>query len=236
MTKIIDTVEEVRDYVQEDYWVTGQSNEKSGYENFYINWVWNDRLLNALEQATSFQGKKIIDLGCAYGQVVASMVKRNYDAYGIDLSDFGIAEGHKEYPPLKSRTIQGSIHELSSYVNESFDFLYSQQVFEHIPCTVCDQLATETFRIAKPGATLWSGLVLDVLGVFQPQGFNPNDQDLTHINLRPKDWWDEKFEKAGWTIDMEFDNRFRNHKISDNISQNYSFFEEYGWHSLCYKK
>lgn len=229
---IIKTIEEVREYIQKDYWITGQSNNKSGYENFYINWEWNNRLLEALEQADSLSDKKILDLGCAYGQVVACMLKKGYDAFGIDLSDFAITEGHKEYPPLKGKTIQGSIHELNMYKDETFDFLYSQQVFEHVPCDACDELAAETFRIAKPGAILWAGLVLDLGNDYQPQGFNPKDPDKTHINLRPGSWWDEKFSKAGWLVDRKFDNKFRNHKLADG----YSFFDEYGWHTISYIK
>lgn len=231
MTKIIDTIKEVRDYVQEDYWITGQSNGKSGYENFHINWEWNGRLLKHLTQAFDLKNKKVLDLGCAYGQVVASMLKKKINAYGIDLSDFAIAAGHREYPPLKKRTVQGSCHDLNHYKDSSFDFLYSNQVFEHIPQQHCDDLAVETFRVAKPGAVLWCGLVLDLNGDFQPQGFNPSDKDKTHINLRTRNWWDEKFVAAGWKLNYKDDSRFREVKING-----YSHFEEYKWHSICYKK
>ena len=225
----IKTIEEVREYVQREYWTTGKI---SGYKNFHIDWHWNDRLVDALEQVYDFQNKRILDLGCAYGQVVASMIKREYDAFGIDLSDFAIAEGHKEYSPLKAKTIQGSIHDLKSYASKSFNFLYSNQVFEHVPSDVCSQLAIETFRVAQPGAILWSGLVLDMGNKFQPEGFNPEDPDKTHINIRPKIWWNDIFTKAGWIIDNVFDQSFRKHKLSDG----YSFFEDYGWHSICYVK
>ena len=92
-------------------------------------------------------------------------------------------------------------------------------------------MARETFRIAKPGALLWCGLVLDVCSDFQPQGFNPADQDQTHINLRPRKWWDDKFVAAGWELAYEADDKFR--KVTIN---GYSHFKEYGWHSICYRK
>lgn len=232
MTKVISTVEEVREYVQEDYWQSGLTKNCSGFEKFFIDFHWNDRIVEALEQAYSFSGKKILDVGCAYGQVVASLLKKKYDAYGIDLSDYAIKAGHNEYPPLVGRTIQGSAHDLSAYGDNTFDFLYSQQVFEHIPAEVCEQLATETFRIAKPGAIMWVGLVLDINSDYQPQGYNPKDSDKTHINLRPKAWWDEKMIKAGWSKEEEFDKVFRGHRLPDG----FSFFDEYGWHSICYRK
>lgn len=231
MTKIISTVEEVRDYVQEDYWENGHTKGVSGYEKFFINWDWNNRLLDHLEKVWNFKNKRILDLGCAYGQVVAAFRKRGLNAYGIDLSDYAIAAGQKECDLLEKKTIQGSCHDLSAFKNESFDFLYSNQVFEHIPQQYCDDVAKETFRIAKPGCVLWCGLVLDLNSDFQPQGYNPEDVDKTHINLRPQKWWDDKFTQAGWILNYEDDLKFRSIKID-----NYSHFEEYGWHSICYIK
>ncbi len=232
MEKIINSIEEVREYVQKDYWENGKTKGCSGYEDFNINWDWNNRLTEALETVYDFNNKVFLDLGCAYGQVVASMIKKGYNAYGIDISDYAINAGRKEYPPLSDKIIQGSAHELTEYPSEHFDFIYSNQVFEHIPGKVCPQLAEEIFRVAKPGAILWAGLVLDICSDFQPQAFNPEDPDKTHINLRPKLWWDNIFTSKEWQINFDFDKAFRKHKVSDG----YSFFEEYGWHSICYKK
>ena len=227
----IKTVEEVRAYVQKDYWIGGQTSGKSGYENFHINWSWNNRLVDHLEKVFPLKGSMIVDLGCAYGQVVAAFHKRGYNAVGIDLSDFAIEAGKKEYEPLKALTVQGSCHELGVYKDKTFNFLYSNQVFEHIPKQYCEAMARETYRVAKPSAILWSGLVLDLNSDFQPQGFNPEDQDQTHINLRPRKWWDDKFIAAGWELAYDLDSEFRKVEI-----KGYSHFKEYGWHSLCYKK
>ncbi len=224
----IKTVEEVREYVQKEYWEDGTI---SGYQNFHINWTWNEMLIKCLKQAYNFKEKKILDLGCAYGQVVAAFHKAGYDAEGIDISDYAIEVGKKEYKPLEKKIKQGSIHDLSCYKDKSFDFLYSNQVFEHVPAQYCTALAEETFRIAKPKAILWVGLVLDICSDFQPQGFNPEDKDKTHINLRPKEWWNNIFLPAGWKIEDVFDNNFR-----QTSTGGYSFFKEYGWHSICYKK
>lgn len=229
---IIKTLEEVQEYIQKEYWESGKSLNKSGYEKFFIDWHWNDRLTECLNQAFQLKNKKILDLGCAYGQVVASCLKKGYDTYGIDLSDYAIEQGQKEYPPLVNKIIQGSGHNLSKYPDNNFDFIYSQQVFEHIPRNLCEDLAKETYRVAKPKAIIWIGLVLDMNNEFQPQGYNPKDLDKTHINLRPRTWWDRKMTKAGWKIDIEPDKRFRATKLPDE----YSFFEEYGWHSICYRK
>lgn len=229
---IIKTVEEVREYVQKDYWQGGVSKGKSGYENFSIDWGWNGKLVHCLNEAMPLRNKRILDLGCAYGQVVAALLKNGYNAWGCDLSDYAIEAGIKQYPQMKDKIRQCSGHDLSCYKEETFDFIYSQQVFEHIPADVCDALAKETYRVARPRAIMWVGLVLDISSDFQPQGYNPEDPDKTHINLRPKIWWDEKMTKAGWKIEKAFDKKFR----GTTAPNGYSFFNEYGWHSICYSK
>jgi SAM-dependent methyltransferase len=228
---VFKTIEEVREYIQKDYWEAGQSTNTSNYEKFFIDWDWNERLVTCLNEAFNLQGLRVLDLGCAYGQVVAAMHKHGYDAYGIDISDYAIEQGRKEYEPLKYRIFQGSCHELEPFSKKSFDFIYSNQVFEHIPGDLCTPLAKEIFRVAKPNAILWAGLVLDLAEEHQPQGYNPEDPDKTHINLRPESWWDNIFLNNGWKKDIHSDNKLRAVRLEDD----YSFFKDYGWHSICYK-
>lgn len=233
MGKVISTIEEVREYTQKEYWESGKTDGVSGYENYSMDWQWSDKFVKHFNQVFDTRAGKFLDLGCAYGRIVASMLKVGVDAYGIDLSDYAINAGHKAYAPLVGKTKQGSCHDLSKHENESFNVIHSNQVFEHVPADCCDQLAAETYRVANPGAVLWAGLVFDVASEYQPQGYNSEDPDKTHINLRPKVWWDEKFLAAGWVLNEEDDNRFR--AIRDEVDS-YSFFEDYGWHSICYKK
>ena len=229
--KPIKTIEKIREYIQEEYWEKGKTNNVSGYESFYIDWDWNDKLVIHLQEAFGIKDKTILDLGCAYGQVIAALTKAGIEAKGIDISDYAISQGKKEYSPLEERIFQGSCHDLTLFKDNSFDFLYSNQVFEHIPYQYCKELARETFRVAKHGTLLWAGLVLDLSEEFQPQGFNPKDPDKTHINLRPKEWWDKIFLAAGWKEAYDADAKFRSVKIDE-----YSFFKDYGWHSICYRK
>lgn len=233
-TGLIKSLEQVRKYVQRDYWKSGISKGVSGYEDFQIDYWWNGRLLQTMDKAWGpLYDKKLLDLGCAYGQVVAVASLWGMDAYGIDLSDYAIEQGIKEAGWLKDRIFQGSIHDLSRFPGDEFDILYSCQVFEHLPGEFCGQLAEETYRVAKPGGFLWASLVIDIHEDFQPQGFNPEDGDDTHINIRPYHWWDERFLAAGWKKAPRIDRQFRQARTSPD---NFSFFEEYGWHSLCYQK
>lgn len=230
----IKNLDQVRDYVQENYWKNGVSLGVSGYEDFKIDFWWNGRLLQCMNKAWGpLENKKFLDLGCAYGQVVAAASLWGLDAYGVDLSDYAIKEGIKEASWLKDRIHQGSINDLSIFPDNYFDILYSCQVFEHLPGDLCKQLAEETFRVTKPGGFIWASLVIDINEEHQPHGYNPEDSDKTHINLRPYKWWDDKFLSAGWDKSTKQDKQFRNTRTSPD---NYSFFDEYGWFSISYQK
>ena len=95
----------------------------------------------------------------------------------------------------------------------------------------CLDLAKECFRVTKPEGVLWCGLVLDICNEYQPQGRNPEDTDQTHINVRPKEWWDDIFLSVGWEKNEEFDKAFRKTEV-----KGFSFFKHYDWHSICYIK
>lgn len=228
------TLEDIRQYIQKEYWEEGKSKGISGYEKFEISYWWNGRLCQALDQAFGLRGKRFLDLGCAYGQVVAVAYLFGAEAHGIDLSNYAIEQGRLQASWLSNRTYQGSIHDLSVFENDRFDILYSNQVFEHLPGDLCLQLAQETYRVASPGAVLWAGLVLDLENEFiNTNGRDFTDPDQSHINVRPKEWWDRHFISAGWLEAPEKDQVFRQTKVEPD---GYNYCESYNWHSICYKK
>ena len=226
---VIKTVEEVRDYCQYDYFETG---EISGFTNMDLDTLYNNRLVESFQTLIDFKDKKVLDLGSAIGGVVAAFHAVGIEAYGIDISDYAVQKGHTLYPPLKERTFQGSIHDLSRFKDNDFDLLFSNQVFEHLPGDRCNELAQETYRVTKPGGILYVGLVLDLCAEHQPSGYNPGDPDKTHINLRPETWWDDKMLSVGWKKNKEFNELFKEARAKDG----YSPWQTFRWHSICYKK
>ena len=120
-----------------------------------------------------------------------------------------------------------------AYSNTVGQTVLNVQTFIDHGARRCGKLAEETYRVAKDNATMWVGLVLDMGNDFQPQGYNPKDPDKSHINIRPKEWWDDIMTSAGWKINKEFDDKFRATRVKKD---GYSFFKNYGWHSICYRR
>lgn len=226
----IKTLEDVKKYVDKDYWENGKSKNCSGYENSTIEWWWNLRLFQCWNQAFPTRHKYILDMGCALGSFVAVLTAAGgAQAYGIDLSEYAIQKGQKLFNGLRGRTSAGSIHDLSGFANNTFHYIYSNQVFEHLPEDLTINMIKEINRVLKPGGIIWAGLVLG------DNGRGSEDPDLSHINIHSREWWDERFLANGFIKDEESRKKFSKTTAGPE-NPGYSFFKEYDWHNICYRK
>ncbi len=223
-------LESIRDYLQEDYWESGHDKKVSGYQNSHINWWWVNRWMQCFTSVFTVRDKKVLDLGCGYGSMVAGLVTWGADAYGIDLSDYAIEKGKKEADYLENRIFQGSIHDLSRFEDNSFDLIYSNQVFEHLPEDYVEQLIREMMRVCRPGAKLWLAFVISE----EENGVRgENDPDMTHINIHSMDWWRRRFFAAGFIEKIQINRAIAKSKTGYD---HYSFFDYYKWDSIVLEK
>ncbi|WP_250657359.1 class I SAM-dependent methyltransferase [Alkalimarinus coralli] len=104
-------------------------------------------LLDSLNN-TLGQGAYILDLGCGAGGLVKAMRDQGYNGYGCDLS-------FKEGDFTDELVDLGYLRKMSQedlrlpFDDESFDFVTSDQVFEHIQDH--DFAVSEIKRVLKPG-------------------------------------------------------------------------------------
>lgn len=222
------TIEEVRKYLDKDYWENGQTLGKSGYEKFTINWWWVNRWLQCFIEAVPVKGKRVLDMGCGVGGMVAGFLTWGADAFGIDLSDYAIGKGISECEFLSERLFQGSCHDLSKFPDLAFDIVYSNQVFEHIPEQYIDQMIHEIWRVTKWGGIGWFAFQMPEEG-----RRGENDPDETHITMHPRWWWEKKFLDRGFNIDSSIDRRMRRVRTGPD---SYSYFEYYQWATLVVRK
>jgi len=221
---------EVRKYVQKEYWESGKSKGISGYEAEYHNWWWINRWMQCFNSVFPVRDKIILDLGCGYGSMVAGFQTWGADAYGIDLSDYGIEKGKQLADYLEHRLFQGSIHDLSNWGDNTFDILYSNQVFEHLPEELTAKLCSEIARIMKPDGVAWFAFVVSA----EENGVRgPDDPDETHINIHNWDWWNRHFSANNLVENISLRDQLKN--VTTGYDH-FSYFKEYGWESIVLEK
>lgn len=93
---------------------------------------------------------RILDFGCGAGRTVYRLLDQGYDAYGYDQMDYLELRAPEDRFRFSIGPSFGS-GRLLPYDDNSFDFIISEQVFEH----VMDQVAMyrELHRILRPGGS-----------------------------------------------------------------------------------
>ena len=216
----LNNLDEAVKYYDEHYWEDGTVSGKSNYNKWEIFEPWDDKFIAHFRKAVQIEGKCILDIGCANGHVINALLKVGInESYGIDLSNYILEKGHRTHPRLKGHTFFASAHEIP-FPPEHFDIIFSNQVFEHIPEHIVPHMMREIYRVMKPGAVAWIGLVLG-------NGRRPEDNP-DHITMKPFEWWRDHLEKVGLVMDMSIDDALR--------ATGLDYFKEYGWHSFSFKK
>lgn len=226
---MLTTIEEVKQYLDQDYWEKGN---KSGYKDTYLNLWWNGRWCQCFNRAIPLYDKKLLDLGCGIGGFVTMCILFGADAFGMDLSSYAIKKYQEECRRLHlpfDRCSEGSCHDLSRWPDGYFDIIYSNQVFEHLPEQYVEEMIKEIYRVAKKGAVSWFSLQMPD----KDDSRDINCKDQTHVTLKSKKWWNDKFIQKGFREDKQIDELLQ--KIVTGYDH-YSFFKEYGWRTLVYRK
>jgi SAM-dependent methyltransferase len=99
---------------------------------------------------------RALEIGCGPGRLMRPMSRHFGEIHGVDVSDRMIRlarERLRDTPNAHPQTTAGS--DLSQFADESFDFVYSYAVFQHIPSRdVVFRYLREGRRVLKPGGVL----------------------------------------------------------------------------------
>ncbi|MCU1337714.1 MAG: Methyltransferase type 11 [Bryobacterales bacterium] len=116
-------------------------------------------VINGLESelrrvpATQRSAWKALEIGCGPGRLMRPMSRHFAEIHGVDVSDEMIAlarERLRDIPNAHPHATDGA--SLSEFADESFDFVYSYAVFQHVPSReVIVSYMRETHRVLKPG-------------------------------------------------------------------------------------
>tara|TARA_B100000900_G_C20590122_1_gene721253 strand:+ start:1776 stop:2531 length:756 start_codon:yes stop_codon:yes gene_type:complete len=140
---------------------------------------------------TKYKNAKILDFGCGVGEVVESGLDMSLDIYGADTFE-GYYENWKDNLPsnIKDRISQIQNNKME-YDDNTFDFVISNQVFEHIryPLDSYKEIA----RVLKPG------------GIFYAIFPNKSCWYEGHIGLYFPHWFKRKSELQRKYVSISYD-------------------------------
>lgn len=122
-----------------------------------------------------------LDVGCAMGFYVERFARVGWDAHGVDISEYAVAEGEARGVP---NLVVGSVDALP-YEDERFDFVFSIDVVEHVAEPLAAAMVAEIHRVLRPGGLCFLAtpnfLTNAYWNAFTP-GFE--DRDVTHVNYQ----------------------------------------------------
>jgi SAM-dependent methyltransferase len=184
---------ELPQFFDGDYYENGVGSGKS----LYSNYRWMPELTIPMCHEIIWKMKidhdaTVLDFGCAKGYLVKGMRLLNRKAFGVDISKYAISEADLEVENMVAAIIPGEeikVGELSE-----FDYVIAKDVLEHIPHDSLDQQLKVLRKAAK------RMLVVVPLGDGEKYYIPSYEQDKSHFIREDLDWWQNKFEDAGFNI------------------------------------
>ncbi len=171
-----------------DYFETGlKSNWHDGYSWKSFSGLFQETarlLVDLFPEARTF-----LDVGCAKGFLVRSLREQGKEAWGIDFSPWAIRNGERsctEYLKL------ASVDDFA--IERRFDLILAFSVFESLTEA---QVRNFLRRFRSAGSMLFA-VVHTLERSVAAQSPPVQDHDLSHITLRPRQWWDVELREAGW--------------------------------------
>ena len=95
----------------------------------------NPHRLEWIDQLTSLNGKKVIDIGCGGGILAEAMAKRGAQVCGIDLAGkpLEIARWHAAQVDVKLEYADSSAEEWATKHHQHYDVITCMEMLEHVP-------------------------------------------------------------------------------------------------------
>jgi len=133
-----------------DYWDGDRKICYGGYRYMEGRWEKVARLM--AEQYGIKPGDKILDIGCGKGFLLYDFTKvvPGVEVYGIDISDYAIANSKEE---VRDRLQVGNATSLP-FPDQHFDFVYSITTLHNLHCYDLDKALREMQRVSKKNSYL----------------------------------------------------------------------------------
>ena len=174
----------------EDYYLRGVQTGKS----LYVDYKWLPHLTIPMCQAivSYLRIKKhetVLDFGCARGYTVKALRIIGYDAYGIDASEWAVANADEEVRKYLRR---------STTVQSQFHWILAKDVLEHVEEAA--QLIANLQHYSN-GVFAVVPLAAEDCG---PYVFSDYEKDKTHVHRLTLASWVRMFLRRGWDVTASY--------------------------------
>lgn len=137
-----------------------------------------DRIVSDLQPRT------VLDAGCAKGFLVEALRDRGVEAWGVDISEYAIAQVRPDVRPYCR------VGSLTEPLAQQYDLIICIEVLEHL-----------TPQEAEAAVKNFCQHTDDIIFSSTPLDY----KEATHVNVRPPDYWAEVFARQGFFRDVDYE-------------------------------
>lgn len=155
----------------------------------------------ANEIVEQYHPQRTLDIGCAYGYLVAALRDKGVDAYGLDVSDHAISQVREDVKPFCA--VGDATQKLPENLPDRYDLVTCIEMIEHL-------YEEDTERFITAICSMTDRVVLS--------STDSDYDDPTHVNVQKQEYWAKRFAAHGFIRDVFASNL--------NISGNTMVFEK----------
>ncbi len=176
-----------------EYFETGVQSGKSGYQNYSWMPELTIRMAHYLAKELKLDvTHKILDFGCAKGFLVKALRILDLRAYGVDVSEYAIRKSDCD--------VEEWLHLIKdledTHIFDGYSHVIAKDVLEHVPE---DDIQPLLAKWAKSGSRVF--IAVPIAGGDDGKFVIPQyHNDVTHITIKPKVWWENVAMAAGFNI------------------------------------
>ena len=171
----------------EDYYENGVKNQLSGYENY--RWMPTRSIPEAISIIDAIEFNSCLDFGCAKGYLVHALSLLGKDAWGVDISEYAIANCH---PDVKDKLFHWT-QSMNEFTMKA-DLVIAKDVLEHIHEQDIPDILRQLRRVGD------QALFVIPLGENELFRIREYEIDKTHVTRQDEQWWLTKMREAGFTL------------------------------------
>jgi len=116
-----------------------------GYGGYYYDGRWKSVAKDIIKKYKLKKGQKVLDIGCGKGFLVKDLVDLGIDAYGLDISKYGIRNCPED---ITGRLHLGSADNLN-FLDNSFDLVISINTIHNLTKSKCLIALKEIERVSR---------------------------------------------------------------------------------------